>query len=102
MDILYSTGTYTQYFIITNKGKESEKEYTYTCVLSHFSHIRLFATLCMAARHAPLSMRFSRQEYWSGLPSPPPRDRPNPGTEPESPALVGRLFTTEPRGSPYL
>ena len=38
------------------------------CVLSHFSHVRLFATLQTVARQAPLSMRFSRQEYWSGLP----------------------------------
>ncbi|ELR50986.1 hypothetical protein M91_11145, partial [Bos mutus] len=46
---------------------------------------------------APLSTGFSRQEYWSGLPFPPPRDLPNPGIEPESfmsPALAGRFFTT--------
>ena len=86
-----------QYFIITNKGKESEKEYTYTCVLSHFSHIQLFATLWMVARHAPLSMRFSRQEYRSGLQSPPPGDLPYPGIKPmslTSPALAGGFFTT--------
>ena len=49
------------------------------------------------ARQAPLSMGFSRQEYWSGLPFPPPEDLPNAGIEPESvapPALTGRLFTT--------
>ena len=49
----------------------------------------------MAARQAPLSLRFSRQEYWSGLPFPPPGDRPHPGTESSSlvsPALAGRLF----------
>ena len=64
---------------------------------------KLCLTLCDPVTcQAPPSMGFPRQEYWSGLPSPPPRDRPNPGTEPESPALVGRLFTTEPRGSPYL
>ena len=39
------------------------------------------------ARQAPLSMEFSRQEYWSGLPFPSPRDLPNPGIEPRSPAL---------------
>ena len=46
---------------------------------------------------APLSMGFSRQEYWSGLPCPPPGDLPNPGIEPvslTSPALAGRFFTT--------
>ena len=45
-------------------------------------------------------MGFSRQEYWSGLPFPAPVDRPTPEIEPESPALVGRFFTTEPPGKP--
>ena len=54
-------------------------------MLSRFSHVRLFATLCTVARQAPLSMEFSSQEYWSGLPFPPPGDLPNPGIEPESP-----------------
>ena len=53
------------------------------------------------AHQAPLSMKFSRQEYWSGLPFPPPGDLPNPGTEPPSPALTGRFFTTEPPGKPH-
>ena len=45
---------------------------------------------------APLSMRFSSQEYWSGLPFPPPGDLPNPGIKPESPVSpVGGFFTTE-------
>ena len=45
-------------------------------------------------------MGFSRQEYWSGLPFPSPGDLPNPGIQPESPALAGRFFTTEPPGKP--
>ena len=49
------------------------------CVLSRFSHIQLFATLWTVAHQAPLSMGFSRQEYWSGLPCPPPGDLLNPG-----------------------
>ena len=49
------------------------------CVLSHFSHVRLFATPWTVAHQAPLSMGFSRQEYWSGLPFPSPGDLPNPG-----------------------
>ena len=49
---------------------------------------------------APLSMGFSRQEYWSGLPCPPPGDRPNPEVKPTSPALAGGFFTTEPPGKP--
>ena len=45
---------------------------------------------------APLSMGFSRQEYWSGLPCPPPGNLPDPGIEPVSPALAGGFFITEP------
>ena len=45
-------------------------------------------------------MEFSRQEYWSGLPCPPPGDLPNPGIKPVPPALAGGLFTTEPPGKP--
>ena len=52
------------------------------------------------ARHAPLSMEFSRQEYLRGLPFPPPWGLPDPGIEPTSPALAGRFFTTEPPGKP--
>ena len=54
------------------------------CVLSHFSHVRLCATLWTVTCQAPLSMGFSRQEYWCGLPCPPPGDPPNPGIEPKS------------------
>ena len=53
----------------------------------------------------PLSMGFSRQEYWSGLPFPSPGDFPDPGIKPTSlvyPALTGRFFTTEPPGKPSL
>ena len=55
---------------------------------------QLFVTLWTEALQAPLSMGFSRQEHWSGLPCPPPEDLPDPGTQSASPALVGRLFTT--------
>ena len=51
----------------------------------------------------PLSMGFSRQEYWSGLPFSPPGNLPEPGIEPKclgSPALAGRFVTTEPLGKP--
>ena len=53
---------------------------------------------------APLSMGFSRQEYWSGLPFPTPGDLSNPGikpTSPVSPELAGGLFATVPPGKPY-
>ena len=51
-----------------------------------------------AAHQAPLSMRFSRQEYWSGLPFPSPGDLPNPGIEPGSPALQADSLLTELQG----
>ena len=54
-------------------------------MLSHFSCARLFVTMWTIARQAPLSMGFSRQEYWSGLPCPPPGALPNRGIKPESP-----------------
>ena len=66
-------------------------------MLSHFNYVQLFVTLWTVACQAPLSMGFSRQEYWSSLPCPPPEALPNPGTEPMSlvsPALAGSLFTT--------
>ena len=54
-------------------------------VLNHFSHVQLFATLWTVVHEAPLSKGFSRQEYWSGLPCPPPGGLPDPGIEPTSP-----------------
>ena len=54
------------------------------CVLSRFSHIWLFVTLWTVACQAPLSMGFSRQEYWSVLQCPPPGDLPYPGIKPAS------------------
>ena len=67
------------------------------CMLSRFSGVRLFATLWTVACQAPLSMWFSRQEYWSGLPCLLLGDLPDQGIKPESltsPALAGRFFTT--------
>ena len=66
-------------------------------MLNHFSCDPLFVILGTVAHQAPLSMGFSKQEYWSGLPCPPPGDLPDPGIEPmslTSPALAGRLFAT--------
>ena len=57
------------------------------CVLSHFSHVQLLVTLWTAARQAPLSMEFSRQEYWNGLLSPSSEDLPDPGIQVRSPSL---------------
>ena len=57
-----------------------------------------FETPWTIACQAPLSMRFPKQEYWSGLPFPFPGDLPNPGIKLTSPALEGRFFTTQPPG----
>ena len=67
------------------------------CMLNHFSRVLPFVTLWTVARQAPLSVGFSRQEYWSGLPRPLPGDLPNPGIKPVSlmsSALGGVFFTT--------
>ena len=69
------------------------------CVESELlSHVRLFAMLWTVACQAPLSMEFSRQEYWSGLPLPSPGDLPNPGVEPGSPGLQADSLLSEPPG----
>ena len=64
-----------------------------TCTQA-LSHVQLFVTPWTVACQAPLSVGFSRQEYWSGLLFPLPEDLPNPGIELASPALAGRFFTT--------
>ena len=79
-----------------------------TCMLHHFSRVRLSATPWTVARQAPLSMGFSRHEYWSGLPCPPPKDLPDPGIEPGdlpnpgigSPTLQLDFLPLSHRGSP--
>ena len=79
-------------------GANNGKGAYHACVLSSFSRVRRFATLWICiARQAPLSMEFSRQEYWSGVPCPSPGDLPYPGIEPGSPgspALAGGFVTT--------
>ena len=69
-------------------------------VKSH-SRVRLFATPWTVAYQAPLSMEFSRQEYWSGLPFPSPGDPPHPGIEPRSPALQVDTLPFEQPGKPF-
>ena len=66
------------------------------------SRVRLFATPKTVAYQAPMSMGFSRQEYWSGLPLPSPGDLPNPGIESGSPALQADTLTSEPPRKPIL
>ena len=62
------------------------------------SSVQLFATPWTVACQASLSMEFSRQEYWSGLPCPPPGHLPNSGTEAWSPILQADSFQSEPPG----
>ena len=60
------------------------------------SHVQLFVTPWTIAHHVPLSMGFSRQEYWSGLPFPTPGDLPDPEIKPGSPALQADSLPSEP------
>ena len=64
------------------------------------SRVQLFVTPQTVAHQTPLSMGFSRQEYWSGLPFPSLGDLPNPGTEPESATLQADSLPSEPLGKP--
>ena len=70
------------------------------CVCQLLSCVLRFAAPRTVASQAPLSMGFSRQEYWSGLPFPSPRDLPNPGIEPGSPTLQTDSLLCEPQGKP--
>ena len=76
------------------------------CVLSHFSCVQLFVTAWTVAHQSPLSMKFSRQEYWSGLPYPLPGDLPDPGIKLTSPVFPYPLWVkadsvpAEPPGKP--
>ena len=67
--------------------------------MKFLSCVRLFAIPWTVAYQAPLSMEFSRQAYWSGLPFPSPGDLPNPGIEPRSPALHADALPSEPPGN---
>ena len=68
--------------------------------MKSFSHVRLFATPWTVACQAPLSMGFSRQKYWSGLPFLSPGDLPHPGIEPGSPSLEAAALISEPPEKP--
>ena len=85
------------YFLVWIGVQPIDSVVIVSCVLSHFSCVRLFVTIWTGAHQAPLSMGFSRQEYWSGLPFSPAGDLPDSEIEPMShtcPALAGRFFTT--------
>ena len=71
------------------------------CMISHFSRVQLFVTPWTVARQAPLSVDFSRQEYWGGLPFHSPGYLPNPGIIPRFPALQVDSLPPEPPGRPF-
>ena len=76
---------------------------TYVCVCTHVcSVVSNSAAAWTVAHQAPLSMGFSRHEYWSGLPFPSPGDLPHPGIKPAPPTLAGGFFTAEPPGKPHI
>ena len=86
--------------MIGMQKKNSRKDRQYAHSVTH--RVQFFSTLgTIIAHHVPLSMEFSRQEYWSGLLFPTPGDLPDPGIEPTSPASP-RVFTTEPPGRPQV
>ena len=98
-------GTKIVHAMQQKKSKKERDIEENACVPAHsLSRVQLFVTPWTVASHAPLSLGFFRQEYWNGLPfPPPPGDLPDPEIQPASPvspALVGRLFTTEPPGKP--
>ena len=83
--------------VSTKPMTQASKGLTHACMLSCSSHVRLFETPWTVAHQSPLSMGFSRQEYWSRLPCSPPGTLPDPRIEPASPvspALAGGFFTT--------
>ena len=87
----------------TGHGEENHVFLYVVHALGHFDRVQLFVTSWIVAHQAPLTMGFSRQEYWSGLPCPPPENLPDPKIKPTSlmsPALAGVFFTTKLLGKP--
>ena len=122
--MLYNWIVYSDISIISTKWKKSEKLKSSKCNLEWKKWSKLRSRSCYhclfllykhggglvakscptlvtpwtTACQAPLSMRFPKQEYWSGLPFPSPGDVPEPGMEPVSSALAGRVFAAESLG----
>ena len=95
--ILFDIHTMHMNLSFNNNNKKQAINNLPAGMLSRFGHVQFFPTLCTVACQAPLSIGFSRQEYWSGLPCPTPGDLLDPGIESESlisPALAGGFFTT--------
>ena len=99
--LLYSN-TYNNTWHIVGKNLKSRKEKPtcWMCVRHSVVSNSLQSQALYVAHQAPLSMGFSRQEYWSGLPCTPPRDLPNPEIQPGSPTLQMDSLSSEPLGKP--
>ena len=80
------------------RNKHIQRELKVKVKVKSLSRVRLFATPWTVAYQAPPSMGFSRQEYWSGLSFPSPRDLPDPGIKPGSPEFQANALTSEPPG----
>ena len=80
------------------KKKKKTHQNLYLTKVNLLSCVWLFVTLWTVARQASLSMGFSRQEYWSGLPFPSPGDLPNPGIKRRSPTWQADALSSEPPG----
>ena len=96
-----SSGTLSdcQLLIVSSCGRKRESSLGPFCMRAwSLSCVQLFATPRTVAHQAPLSMRFCRQEYWSGLPFPSPGDLPDPGIKSGSPALQADSSLSEPPG----
>ena len=93
-------------FIPLQKAKLSQvterSSFSVIVVVKLISRVQLFATPWTVIHQGPLSIGFSRQEYWSAFPVPPLGDLPKPGIEPMSPAfcIAGRFFIADPLGKP--
>ena len=88
---------WSTYWVITETISLKLNTCMCVCVCQGLNHIRLFVTPWTVAHQASLSMKLSREEYWSGLPFPSPGDPPNLGVEPRSPALqADSLFSESP------
>jgi len=84
-----------QWFLLPFRERVKQKSHQDKVKVKSLSHVRLFVTLSTVAYHAPLSMGFSRQQYWSGLPFPSPGDLPDPRIEPRAPELQTDALRTD-------
>ena len=97
---LYNILNFIPWCVYLNGIFHKDAMFPCVCMLNRFHGVWLFATPWTVACQDALSVGFSRQEHWSGLPFPSPGDLPNPGIEPRSPALQADALTSEPPGKP--